>query len=159
MILEYCDGGELKWKDRFGQPYLSLDETRKIFRDTLLGLAYCRSLIKKMLLNIQCTIKGSFIGISSLATFCSLGTVSSRSPTLAARIIQKPCIPPPLLPGPKAKIMWMISSWPRRLARQLSLLPKCVILDSKPSCRLATLDHLRAHQSRSCRLSLFVPHL
>jgi len=41
MILEYCDGGELKWKDRSGHPYLSLDETRKIFRDTLLGLAYC----------------------------------------------------------------------------------------------------------------------
>lgn len=40
MILEYCDGGELRWKDQFGQPYLSLDETRQIFRDTLLGLAY-----------------------------------------------------------------------------------------------------------------------
>lgn len=40
MILEYCDGGELKWKDQSGHPYLSLDETRRIFRDTLLGLAY-----------------------------------------------------------------------------------------------------------------------
>jgi len=40
MILEYCDGGELRWKDQLGQPYLSLDETRQIFRDTLLGLAY-----------------------------------------------------------------------------------------------------------------------
>lgn len=40
MILEYCDGGELRWKDQFGEPALSLDETRKIFRDTLLGLAY-----------------------------------------------------------------------------------------------------------------------
>ena len=45
MILEYCDGGELRWKDQFGQPYLSLGETRQIFRDTLLGLAYCESYI------------------------------------------------------------------------------------------------------------------
>jgi [calcium/calmodulin-dependent protein kinase] kinase len=47
MILEYCDGGELRWKDTDGQPSLSLDETRRIFRDTLLGLAYRKSLAFK----------------------------------------------------------------------------------------------------------------
>lgn len=40
MILEYCEGGELQWKDGASRPTLSLDETRRVFRDTLLGLEY-----------------------------------------------------------------------------------------------------------------------
>lgn len=40
MILEWCQNGEIKWKDGEGLPALTVGETRKIFRDTLLGLEY-----------------------------------------------------------------------------------------------------------------------
>ncbi|KAL7424084.1 hypothetical protein Q5752_001669 [Cryptotrichosporon argae] len=40
MILEYCEGGEIRWKEDDGTPALTVAETRKIFRDTLLGLEY-----------------------------------------------------------------------------------------------------------------------
>lgn len=40
MVLEYCAGGELQWKDKHSRPTLSLNETRRVFRDTLLGLEY-----------------------------------------------------------------------------------------------------------------------
>jgi serine/threonine protein kinase len=45
MILEHCDQGEVKWKldpPEFG-PALTVEQTRSIFRDTLLGLEYCKS--------------------------------------------------------------------------------------------------------------------
>jgi [calcium/calmodulin-dependent protein kinase] kinase len=40
MILEYCERGEIHWKDQDGQPALELDEIRRIFRQTVLGLEY-----------------------------------------------------------------------------------------------------------------------
>jgi len=40
MILEYCEKGEIKWKSGEGGPALTLSETRRIFRETLLGLEY-----------------------------------------------------------------------------------------------------------------------
>ncbi|WVQ89023.1 hypothetical protein IAS59_002770 [Cryptococcus gattii] len=40
MILEWCRNGEIRWKDGEGLPALTVGETRKIFRDTLLGLEY-----------------------------------------------------------------------------------------------------------------------
>lgn len=40
MILEYCEGGELQWKDEQSRPTLNLQEIRQIFRDTLSGLEY-----------------------------------------------------------------------------------------------------------------------
>ncbi|EIW69453.1 hypothetical protein TREMEDRAFT_71635 [Tremella mesenterica DSM 1558] len=40
MILEYCEGGEVHWTEDDGSPALTLLETRRIFRDTLLGLEY-----------------------------------------------------------------------------------------------------------------------
>lgn len=40
MILEFCEGGEVQWQDQEGGPALTLAETRRIFRDTLLGLEY-----------------------------------------------------------------------------------------------------------------------
>ncbi|BEI81147.1 hypothetical protein CcaverHIS002_0203070 [Cutaneotrichosporon cavernicola] len=40
MIFEYCDGGEVEWKAAGGGPALTLAQTRRIFRDTLLGLEY-----------------------------------------------------------------------------------------------------------------------
>lgn len=44
MILEYCEGGEIRWKEDEGGPALTIAETRRIFRDTLLGLEYRESL-------------------------------------------------------------------------------------------------------------------
>jgi serine/threonine protein kinase len=44
MVLEYCENGEIHWKDEEGSPALSVGEIRRIFRDTLLGLEYCQSL-------------------------------------------------------------------------------------------------------------------
>lgn len=41
MILEYCENGEIKWKEEDGSPALTISEIRRIFRDTLLGLEYC----------------------------------------------------------------------------------------------------------------------
>jgi [calcium/calmodulin-dependent protein kinase] kinase len=41
MIMEYCERGEIKWKLDDGGPALTLGETRRIFRETLLGLEYC----------------------------------------------------------------------------------------------------------------------
>ncbi|KAK4685480.1 SNF1-activating kinase 1, partial [Tremellales sp. Uapishka_1] len=40
MVLEYCEGGEIHWKNDDGTPALTVAETRGIFRDTLLGLEY-----------------------------------------------------------------------------------------------------------------------
>ncbi|KAK8869777.1 hypothetical protein IAR55_000345 [Kwoniella newhampshirensis] len=40
MVLEWCENGEIRWKDDAGNPALTVGETRKIFRDTLLGLEY-----------------------------------------------------------------------------------------------------------------------
>lgn len=43
MILEYCENGEIHWKDEDGLPALTVSEIRRIFRNTLLGLEYCES--------------------------------------------------------------------------------------------------------------------
>ncbi|WVR05210.1 hypothetical protein IAU60_002222 [Kwoniella sp. DSM 27419] len=40
MIMEWCKNGEIRWKEAEGRPALTVGETRKIFRDTLLGLEY-----------------------------------------------------------------------------------------------------------------------
>ncbi|WWC69408.1 uncharacterized protein I206_103347 [Kwoniella pini CBS 10737] len=40
MIMEWCENGEINWKEAEGSPALTVGETRKIFRDTLLGLEY-----------------------------------------------------------------------------------------------------------------------
>lgn len=44
MVLEYCKNGEIAWKDVDG-PALRVSETRRIFRQTLLGLEYRKSSI------------------------------------------------------------------------------------------------------------------
>ncbi|WWD15949.1 hypothetical protein CI109_100373 [Kwoniella shandongensis] len=40
MVLEWCENGEIRWKEDEGGPALTIGETRRIFRDTLLGLEY-----------------------------------------------------------------------------------------------------------------------
>lgn len=39
-MLEYCEGGEVKWKTDDGRPLLTLDQSRRILRDIVLGLEY-----------------------------------------------------------------------------------------------------------------------
>lgn len=40
--MEYLGGGEIKWKEG-DQPVLSLDQSRRIMRDAILGLEYRES--------------------------------------------------------------------------------------------------------------------
>ncbi|KAI8348985.1 kinase-like domain-containing protein [Mortierella sp. GBAus27b] len=40
LVLEYMEGGEVRWKDTEDKPILSLQEARSIFRDVVLGLEY-----------------------------------------------------------------------------------------------------------------------
>lgn len=39
-VLEYCEGGEVRWKTDEGQPLLTLDQARRTIRDIVLGLEY-----------------------------------------------------------------------------------------------------------------------
>ncbi|KAJ1654364.1 hypothetical protein IWQ61_005693 [Dispira simplex] len=40
LILDYLEGGEIRWRDEDDLPLLSLDEIRSIFRDLVLGVEY-----------------------------------------------------------------------------------------------------------------------
>ncbi|KAF9214245.1 hypothetical protein CPC16_000920 [Podila verticillata] len=40
LVLEYMEGGDVRWKDSEDRPVLQLDEARSIFRDVVLGLEY-----------------------------------------------------------------------------------------------------------------------
>lgn len=40
LILEYCEGGEVKWQSATGEPLLTVEQSRRIFRDIVCGLEY-----------------------------------------------------------------------------------------------------------------------
>ncbi|KAG0232400.1 hypothetical protein BGW42_008191 [Actinomortierella wolfii] len=40
LVLEYMEGGEVRWKDAEDRPILQLQDARNIFRDVVLGLEY-----------------------------------------------------------------------------------------------------------------------
>lgn len=40
LVLEYCEGGEVRWKTEDGHPLLTLDQARRTIRDIVLGLEY-----------------------------------------------------------------------------------------------------------------------
>ncbi|KAL1923641.1 uncharacterized protein VTP21DRAFT_8621 [Calcarisporiella thermophila] len=40
MVLEYVEGGEIRWKDSNDQPILRLDQSRRALRDVVAGLQY-----------------------------------------------------------------------------------------------------------------------
>lgn len=42
-VLEYCKGGEVKWRSEDGKPLLTVDQARCIFRDVICGLEYRKS--------------------------------------------------------------------------------------------------------------------
>lgn len=40
LILEYCEGGEVKWESPNKEPLLTVEQSRRIFRDIVCGLGY-----------------------------------------------------------------------------------------------------------------------
>jgi hypothetical protein len=40
-VMEYLGGGEVKWFNSLQQPIQTVDQTRRIIRDVILGLEYC----------------------------------------------------------------------------------------------------------------------
>lgn len=40
MVLEYTEKGEIEWRDDLDHPVLSVQQSRKIFRDVVCGLDY-----------------------------------------------------------------------------------------------------------------------
>ncbi|KAI0695386.1 kinase-like protein, partial [Cytidiella melzeri] len=40
MVMEYCGGGEIKWRTEQEEPILRVSQTRRICRDVILGLEY-----------------------------------------------------------------------------------------------------------------------
>jgi serine/threonine protein kinase len=40
LVMEYMGGGEVKWRDGRDKPILTVDQTRRIIRDVVLGLEY-----------------------------------------------------------------------------------------------------------------------
>lgn len=42
--MEYCGGGEIKWRTKGNEPILRVSQTRRIIRDVILGLEYRKQL-------------------------------------------------------------------------------------------------------------------
>lgn len=87
--MEYLGGGEIRWKDEYGNPTLKMDQTRRIFRDVTLGLEYRKRSVSPLVsyarsLPSQSTTRESFTETSNLRIFYGLLTDRlSRSQTLA----------------------------------------------------------------------------
>ncbi|KAH7047169.1 kinase-like domain-containing protein [Linnemannia elongata] len=72
LVLEYMEGGEVRWKDAEEKPILPLDDARAIFRDIVLGLEYLhmQGIIHRdikpanLLLSGDGTVKISDFGVS-----------------------------------------------------------------------------------------------
>ncbi|KAF9923770.1 hypothetical protein FBU30_006178 [Linnemannia zychae] len=72
LVLEYMEGGEVRWKDMEDKPILPLDDARTIFRDIVLGLEYLhmQGIIHRdikpanLLLSGDGTVKISDFGVS-----------------------------------------------------------------------------------------------
>ena len=43
--MEYLGGGEVKWVNMYHQPIQTVDQTRRIIRDVILGLEYCKNVL------------------------------------------------------------------------------------------------------------------
>ena len=48
LVMEYVDGGELRWKDDMDEPILPLDECKTYFRDIVVGLQYCNHFLSSI---------------------------------------------------------------------------------------------------------------
>ncbi|KAF9945778.1 protein kinase ssp1, partial [Modicella reniformis] len=72
LVLEYMEGGEVRWKDTEDKPILPLQHARLIFRDVVLGLEYLhmQGIIHRdikpanLLLSVDNSVKISDFGVS-----------------------------------------------------------------------------------------------
>lgn len=103
-VLEHMVGGELKWRsgppDVPDLPIIRVSRACSVFRDTLLGLEYCRCwsleaaplannlpLAHRLVAaNIQYITRALFIATSSPPIYCSIKMATSRYPTLGPPI-------------------------------------------------------------------------
>ena len=150
MILEYCEKGEIEWRDRESSPALTVDETRRIFRDTLLGLEYRESKYRIRRSDArQSIIKASFIETSSRPIFCDPAMGQSKSPISVVHITPRLCVPLRLKLVTMRTDSLTMSSWPRQQDHRLSSPPRCVSPVQKVKhhllCEVQTMLNLRRH--------------
>lgn len=75
MVLEYMERGEIEWKDYAGRPTMTVDETRRTFRDVVLGLEFLhyQGIVHRdikpanLLWDADCNVKISDFGVSHLS--------------------------------------------------------------------------------------------
>ncbi|KAG0214028.1 hypothetical protein BGX31_001158 [Mortierella sp. GBA43] len=105
LVLEYMEGGEVRWKDTEDKPILSLQEARSIFRDVVLGLEYLHMQgiyhrdIKpaNLLLSAEGGVKISDFGVSHFSEKNALERDLENSPDVTKGFTTPPP-PPPIHP-------------------------------------------------------------
>ncbi|KAI1300677.1 hypothetical protein EDD11_006056 [Mortierella claussenii] len=91
LVLEYMEGGEVRWKDSDDRPVLPLHDARSIFRDVVLGLEYLhmQGIIHRdikpanLLLSAEGTVKISDFGVSHFSEKNSLERDLEHSPIVS----------------------------------------------------------------------------
>ncbi|KAF9944977.1 hypothetical protein BGZ70_004163 [Mortierella alpina] len=91
LVLEYMEGGEVRWKDTEDKPILPLQDARSIFRDVVLGLEYLhmQGIIHRdikpanLLLSIEGGVKISDFGVSHFSEKNSLERDLENTPIVA----------------------------------------------------------------------------
>ena len=134
--MEYLGGGEIRWKDEYGNPTLKMDQTRRIFRDVTLGLEYRKRSVSPLVsyarsLPSQSTTRESFTETSNLRIFYGLLTDRlSRSQTLAFPTFPTLSTLPllartfPKRTSTRKKYSWMTPPCPRLLGHLPSMLQR-----------------------------------
>ncbi|KAJ1814500.1 hypothetical protein LPJ75_002745, partial [Coemansia sp. RSA 2598] len=108
LVIEYMDGGEIKWRDEDGLPAMDPSEARSVFRDLVLGVEYLHyaGVLHRDLKpqNLLCSkagrVKISDFGVS----FLSRRQEKPRKPRIAntATILNDGKAPSPLRPAGRA---------------------------------------------------------
>ncbi|KAF9397416.1 hypothetical protein BGX21_008889 [Mortierella sp. AD011] len=91
LVLEYMEGGEVRWKDTEDKPILSLQDARSIFRDIVLGLEYLhmQGIIHRdikpanLLLSAEKSVKISDFGVSHFSEKNALERDLEGSPIMS----------------------------------------------------------------------------
>ncbi|KAG0204963.1 hypothetical protein BGX28_003264 [Mortierella sp. GBA30] len=91
LVIEYMEGGEVRWKDADDKPILPLQKARSIFRDVVLGLEYLhmQGIIHRdikpanLLLSTDGGVKISDFGVSHFSEKNSLDRDLENSPIVA----------------------------------------------------------------------------
>lgn len=81
IVLEYVEGGEIKWRDKNNRPILTVDQIRPMMRDVVLGLEYLhfQGIIHRdikpgnLLISNNGAVKISDFGVSHLAKMDEAG--------------------------------------------------------------------------------------